>query len=399
MARVNIGYVYGNGVAYAVASVNAYSSRTNNTVRYWGDCTIYYDSVQPRDWYLWYINAHSTNWNWSISNSIIKDHSVEYNPRGSFSWDYTVNKNSGSEQIIMSDWWNDSGYDYLGTAGNKPCLIATMGTPTPDAPSNASNAHITTQGFNGGYLEISKNVNVAWNAASRGTNTSGIQVSYRVEVKLGNNGWTFIGDTTGTSYNYTIPANTPDTPSPSLQFRIRPWILVNGEYYFSSDFTYSDVRYCAIQESSGPQNVVVTYGNPEPITTSTWNISWLAPLNPGTGDVVTKYLLKFYKNNLNTQIGSTIEIPYTGNSQNYDFTLPASFVPGDLLYITLQAVTQVGSRDINGQRYIHLPAILLVSDKYIYISQNGDTFTKRKMYISQNGGNFIEVKKEKFKVI
>ena len=43
--------------------------------------------------------------------------------------------------------------------------------------------------------------------------------------------------------------------------------------------------------------------------------------------------------------------------------------------------------------------ITVVSDKYIYVSQNGGGFTRYKMYTSQNGGSFVEVKKEKFKVI
>ena len=43
--------------------------------------------------------------------------------------------------------------------------------------------------------------------------------------------------------------------------------------------------------------------------------------------------------------------------------------------------------------------IIIVSDKYIYVSLNGDAFDKRKMYISINGDSFKEVKKEKFKII
>lgn len=43
--------------------------------------------------------------------------------------------------------------------------------------------------------------------------------------------------------------------------------------------------------------------------------------------------------------------------------------------------------------------LTVISDKYIYASVNGSAFTKYKMYISQNGGEFVEVKKEKFKVV
>lgn len=40
-----------------------------------------------------------------------------------------------------------------------------------------------------------------------------------------------------------------------------------------------------------------------------------------------------------------------------------------------------------------------VGSDFIYISQNGGDFVKRKMYVSLNGGNFEEVTKDKFKII
>lgn len=36
---------------------------------------------------------------------------------------------------------------------------------------------------------------------------------------------------------------------------------------------------------------------------------------------------------------------------------------------------------------------------FIYVSQNGGDFVKRKMYVSINGGSFKEVTKDKFKII
>ena len=45
------------------------------------------------------------------------------------------------------------------------------------------------------------------------------------------------------------------------------------------------------------------------------------------------------------------------------------------------------------------PSVTIVSDKFIYVSEQGGDFIKHKMYISVNGGTFKELKKEKFKVI
>ena len=49
--------------------------------------------------------------------------------------------------------------------------------------------------------------------------------------------------------------------------------------------------------------------------------------------------------------------------------------------------------------YVTSGTITIVSDKFIYISQNGGSFIKYKAYISVNGGGFKEIKKEKLKVI
>ena len=53
----------------------------------------------------------------------------------------------------------------------------------------------------------------------------------------------------------------------------------------------------------------------------------------------------------------------------------------------------------SGSAQVVSSSITMVSDKFIYLSQNGGTFTKYKVYISVNGGSFTEVKKEKLKII
>lgn len=137
----------------------------------------------------------------------------------------------------------------------------------------------------------------------------------------------------------------------------------------------------------------------EPIPKARLSISWTAATAGSTA--IGGYRIRLYKN------GTEIKMIDTDNANTtYDFGTFESngFAPGDVASVNIFAYCRDwnngqhwsgnGSTAVQGSN-----TITVVSDKYIYASPNGGNFNKYKMYVSANGGDFIEVKKEKFKVI
>lgn len=150
-----------------------------------------------------------------------------------------------------------------------------------------------------------------------------------------------------------------------------------------------------------PGKPSLSYNQPEPIPRAKITASWSAGTAGSTA--VAGYRVRLYKN------GNNIESVDT-DSTNTSYTFPKTleeygFEPGDVLAIGIYAY----SKDWNGTKFLNgggaSTAIVMsnnltiVSDKYIWVSLNGQSFNKHKMYVSINGGSFQEVRKEKFKVI
>ena len=108
-----------------------------------------------------------------------------------------------------------------------------------------------------------------------------------------------------------------------------------------------------------------------------------------------------YKNNV--QIKQII----TENTEiTYDFGTFESLncEVGDTIKLSIlsYSVDWQGEKFYSGTLYEQVystNAITIVSDKFIYVSQNGGVFDKKKTYISIDGNDFIEIKKEKFRTI
>lgn len=154
-------------------------------------------------------------------------------------------------------------------------------------------------------------------------------------------------------------------------------------------------------DPGAPGKPSLSYDQPEPIPRAKITASWSAGTAGSTA--VAGYRVRLYKN------GSNVESVDT-DSTNTSYTFPKTleeygFEPGDVLAIGIYAY----SKDWNGTKFFNgggaSTAIVMsnnltiVSDKYIWVSINGQSFNKHKMYVSINGGSFQEVRKEKFKVI
>jgi hypothetical protein len=145
----------------------------------------------------------------------------------------------------------------------------------------------------------------------------------------------------------------------------------------------------------------LSYDQPEPIPRAKITGSW----NAGTAGstAVAGYRVRLYKN------GTQVEVVDT-DSADTSYTFPKTleeygFEPGDVLAIGIYAYSKdwQGTKFFNGggasTAIVMSDNLTIVSDKYIWVSVNGQSFNKHKMYVSINGGSFQEVRKEKFKVI
>lgn len=154
-------------------------------------------------------------------------------------------------------------------------------------------------------------------------------------------------------------------------------------------------------DPGAPGKPSLTYDQPEPIPRAKLTASWGAASNGSTA--VAGYRVRLYKN------GTQVEVVDT-DSANTSYTFPKTleeygFEPGDVLAIGIYAYSKdwQGSKFFNGggasTAIVMSDNLTIVSDKYIWVSVNGQSFNKHKMYVSINGGSFQEVRKEKFKVI
>lgn len=151
---------------------------------------------------------------------------------------------------------------------------------------------------------------------------------------------------------------------------------------------------------SAPGKPVLSYDQTEPIPKAKLTASWLAATAGSTA--IAGYRVRLYKNGSEVAMIDTesTSVSYTFNSfESYGFE------PGDVAQVGIYSYSKdwAGNKHFNGGgssvSQVFSNTLTIISDKYIYASVNGGAFDKYKMYISQNGGTFVEVKKEKFKVI
>lgn len=149
-----------------------------------------------------------------------------------------------------------------------------------------------------------------------------------------------------------------------------------------------------------PGKPILSYDQTEPIPKAKLTASWLAASAGSTA--IAGYRIRLFKNG--TEVTS-IDTENTGISYTFDSFESYGFEPGDVAQVGIYSYSKdwAGNKHFNGggstSSQIYSNTLTIISDKFIYASVNGGAFDKYKMYISQDGGSFVEVKKEKFKVI
>lgn len=149
-----------------------------------------------------------------------------------------------------------------------------------------------------------------------------------------------------------------------------------------------------------PGKPILSYDQTEPIPKAKLTASWLAASAGSTA--IAGYRIRLFKNGTEVM---TIDTENTGISYTFDSFESYGFEPGDVAQVGIYSYSKdwAGNKHFNGggstSSQIYSNTLTIISDKFIYASVNGGAFDKYKMYISQDGGSFVEVKKEKFKVI
>ena len=149
-----------------------------------------------------------------------------------------------------------------------------------------------------------------------------------------------------------------------------------------------------------PGKPVLSYDQTEPVPTAKLTASWLAASAGSTA--IAGYRISLYKNG--TEV-TMIDTENTGVSYTFNSFESYGFEPGDVAQVGIYSYSKdwEGTKHFNGggdsSSQVYSNTLTIISDKFIYASVNGGAFDKYKMYVSQDGGSFVEVKKEKFKVI
>ena len=149
-----------------------------------------------------------------------------------------------------------------------------------------------------------------------------------------------------------------------------------------------------------PGKPILSYDQTEPIPKAKLTASWLAASAGSTA--IAGYRIRLFKNGTEVM---EIDTENTGISYTFDSFESYGFEPGDVAQVGIYSYSKdwAGNKHFNGggssNAQVKSNTLTIISDKFIYASVNGGTFDKYKMYVSQNGGSFVEVKKEKFKVI
>lgn len=158
--------------------------------------------------------------------------------------------------------------------------------------------------------------------------------------------------------------------------------------------TYTNVKQVTTTyvSPSSPNNVALKANTTDTtlgsLVTATWGAS-----SPGSNSV-SGYRLTIYKNDTALNTTNVNALSYTfGTLESLGFNV------GDNVKVELSAYSKDWSGTNHYSDIVSSNVLNVVSDKFIYVSQNGGSFNKCKMFISVNGGTFREVKKEDLKII
>lgn len=179
------------------------------------------------------------------------------------------------------------------------------------------------------------------------------------------------------------------------------WIRGNSGNSAGRTYTNTVKITTTYTNPGAPKSLVISHTETSPIPKSQLKANWVAASAGSTP--VEGYILALYKNN---EIISAKETSGTGTSYNFGTFESLGFEPGDIAKVSIYAYAfdWEGNKHINGNgeasaQVFSSNTITVVSDKYIYVSEDGGAFEKRKIYVSVDGASFIEIKKEQFNVI
>ena len=163
---------------------------------------------------------------------------------------------------------------------------------------------------------------------------------------------------------------------------------VGATYTSSKSFTTSYIN------PGNPGVPVLTYDLSQPTLDAKLKATWTS--GSSGSNPISGYRIKLYKNNVEI---FTIDTESTITNYTFNSFTSLGFSVGD----TAQVGVYAYSKDYNNNKHFSSQTTSsianIISDKFIYLSQNGSSFEKKKIHISVNGGSFIEIKKEKLKVI
>ena len=150
-----------------------------------------------------------------------------------------------------------------------------------------------------------------------------------------------------------------------------------------------------------PGRPYLRYNQSEPIPSAVLRAVWTTASAGSTP--VAGYRIRLFKNNIEVSSVDTNNISTVYTFGSFE---DLGFQPGDVAKVGIYSYSLdwSGEQHFNGggsadSQVYSSNTVTVVSDKYVYVSQNGGNFNKYEIYISINGGNFIEVTKDKLKII
>lgn len=166
--------------------------------------------------------------------------------------------------------------------------------------------------------------------------------------------------------------------------------------------TYSGVKSftTGFVNPGAPGKPVITYDFPEPIPRAKPTATWTAA--SAGSEAVAGYRIRLFKNNVEVD---SIDTESTVLSYTFNSFESYGFEPKDIAKVGIYAYSKdwAGNKHFNGggntSSQVFSADLEIVSDKYIWISENGSEFIKHKLHVSQNGSEFKEIRKEHFRIL
>lgn len=377
--------MYGEGSSKCYIRISYNMSRSGDTMNYtirvgarMGDsgsyCYIPW-RLTPRYW-------NGSNWT-TLSEKKVKNYRQDHFGTKWFYSDWSFSRNVNEINTEIQVKWRGV---YDDNTGSNVWMnfrsFGSVGYIKPSAPSVPGSISIPSS------IAPDKTASISWSASSGGTNgVKGYEWQWSLD---GGANWKSAGTTTAISHSLNLNSNGFKHNS-KLAARSRSYTTVNGATYYSGWKT-SSVTTTLFVAPSAPTNLSLSFNTEEPIPTASFTGSWNAPSSGGTNGV-SGYTFSWLKNGSVYTSDSDI-----GNVLSKLITLTENYEVGSKISFRVRAYT-VGQGTKYYSGYSTSGTITIVSDKFIFVSVNGNAFDKRKMYVSIDGASFKEVKKDKFRII